>query len=417
MSVLQTTISQIQQEQKDDINTLSLFVKTNFPNTVKALRKIDTEYLKPKRRKGFNLFVRESKKFGDRFYARFTHNGEKIPTKFNTFTNNEKEAVLYIQKNKERLIEEYYSRKNGKLYKSLDNFYDEQINIKEYRRREIDNLLKKKFIPYLKNEKIRDFRQITKNTMLKFQDKLLKSGIRPQTVNNNMKAIKKVLDIFTRQGFLEQNPCEFVKGLKVKDENRVPRGCYELDKIKDVFCKKWKDELSYLLCLLIYTTGMRNSEIKRIKTSEIQLINGYHFIKIEKSKTANGIRLIPLHKKVYEKIRLWGIKNNMGENPLFEVNNKKFTRANNELARRLKVRDEELLRENITFYSGRHYWKTLMSAEGLGEDIEEVWMGHKVSGIVSRLYNHRDKWGKNRMIKKTRQVFSILDRCIFKTKL
>jgi len=417
MSLLKNTISQIQQEQKGDINSLRLFLKANFPDTVKALCQIDTEYLRPKRRKGYNLIVRESKKYGRRLYARLTHNGEKLPTKFNTFTDNEKEAELYIQKNKERLIEEYYSRKNGKLYKSLENFYNEQKNIPEYRRKEIDNLLKKKFIPYLKNEKIRDFGKITKNTMLKFQDKLSKSGIRPQTVNNNMKAIKKVLDIFTRQCLMGQNPCELVKGLKVKDENRVPRGCYELDKIKDVFCRKWKDELSYLLCLLIYTTGMRNSEIKRIKTSDIQIVNGCHFIKIEKSKTANGIRLIPLHKTVYEKIRLYGIKNNMGEKPLFDVNNKKFTRANNELARRLKVSDEELLRENITFYSGRHYWKTLMSAEGLGEDIEEVWMGHKVSGIVSRLYNHRDKWGKNRMLKKTKQMFSILDRCIFKTKL
>jgi hypothetical protein len=86
--------------------------------------------------------------------------------------------------------------------------------------------------------------------MLKFQDNLSKSRIRPQTVNNNLKAVKKVLDIFTRQGLMEQNPCELVKGLKVKDENRVPRGCYELDKIKDVFCRKWKDELSYLVCFV-----------------------------------------------------------------------------------------------------------------------------------------------------------------------
>jgi hypothetical protein len=153
MSVLKSTISKIQKEQQSDINTLRLYLKANFPDTVKALCQIDTEYLRPKRRKGFNLIVRESKKYGRRLYARLTHNGEKIPTKFNTFTDNEQEAELYIQKNKERLIEEYYSRKNGKLYKSLDNFYNEQINIKEYRRREINNLLKKKLYLILKMKK------------------------------------------------------------------------------------------------------------------------------------------------------------------------------------------------------------------------------------------------------------------------
>jgi len=417
MSVLESTILEIREKQQNEIKNIRFYLKTNFPDTIKALCQIDTEVLKPKRRKGYNLVVRESKKYGRRLFARFTHNGQKIPTKFNTFTNNEKEAEIYILKNKERLIEEYYSRKTGKLYRCLNNFYTEQTNFKEKRRREISNVIKNKFVPYLKNEKIIDFGQITKKIMIKFQDILLKSGIRPQTVNNNMKAIKRVFDIFTKQNLMEQNPCELVKCLKVKEENKVPRGCYELEKIKDVFCRKWKDELSYFLCLLIYTTGMRNSEIKRIKLNDIKLINGCYFINIKESKTANGVRQIPLHKNMYEKIRIWGLKNNIGEKPLFDVNDETFSKANKELARRLKVNDEELEKENITFYSGRHYWKTLMRAEGLGEDIEEVWMGHKVSGNVARLYNHQDKQGKTRMIKKAKQMFSILDRCIFKTKL
>jgi hypothetical protein len=46
-----------------------------------------------------------------------------------------------------------------------------------------------------------------------------------------------------------------------------------------------------------------------------------------------------------------------------------------------------------------------MSAEGLGEDIEEIWMGHKVSGNAAKLYNHRDKQGRNRMTKKRDRFF------------
>jgi hypothetical protein len=57
-----------------------------------------------------------------------------------------------------------------------------------------------------------------------------------------------------------------------------------------------------------------------------------------------------------------------------------------------------------------------MSREGLGEDIEEIFMGHKVTGNVAKLYNHRDKHGKQMLAKKAKQVFSILDRCVFKTK-
>ena len=76
--------------------------------------------------------------------------------------------------------------------------------------------------------------------------------------------------------------------------------------------------------------------------------------------------------------------------------------------------NKEYLKENfITFYSGRHFWKTLMNAGGLGEDAEEIFMGHKMSGNVAKLYNHRDKQGQDRIVKKAKQVFAILDNMLF----
>jgi integrase len=160
---------------------------------------------------------------------------------------------------------------------------------------------------------------------------------------------------------------------------------------------------------------MRNCEIKRIKLEDIQAIDGCRFVSVKKSKTPNGVRLAPVHDFVYRKLKAWAVKNRKdSHNLLFDYRNAgPFNFANNELARMLKVSDEELESENITFYSGRHYWKTLMNAEGLGEDIEEIFMGHKVVSNVAKLYNHRDKQGKKMLAKKAAQVFSILDRCIF----
>jgi len=427
MSGLAETISKLREKKPGEIESLRLYVTSNFPDTLNALNQLDTENTKPKRRKGYNLVFVESKKYGRRIYARLSHNGKTLPTKFNTHTGDEREADLFVMKNKERLIDGYLSRKDGKIYKILKSFYEnDQYNLSDRIRKEYAIIIKNKFIPFLQQEKINDFNQISKIVLNKFQVTLLKTGIksekkeykpmRPQSVNNNMKAVRKIFETLTSQNILEINICKLVRDLPVKEENKKPRGCYELERIKDVFARKWKEELSYLLCTLIYATGMRNSEIKRIRFVDIQLIEGCRFIKIKQSKTANGIRLIPLHKSLYEKIKTWAIKNKMGENLLFNVHADKFNRANNDLAKRLKVSDEELERENITFYSGRHYWKTLMSAEGLGEDIEEIWMGHKVSGNVTKLYNHRDKQGKTRMVKKAKHMFSILDRFIFKTK-
>jgi integrase len=130
------------------------------------------------------------------------------------------------------------------------------------------------------------------------------------------------------------------------------------------------------------------------------------------------VRLVPLHEAVYGKLTAWAARNKKNSHSLlFDYRSAApFCRANEELARRLKAGAEELAREHITFYSGRHFWKTLMNAEGLGEDVEEIFMGHKVSSNVAKLYNHRDKQGKHLMVKKAKQVFSILDRRLFNIK-
>jgi hypothetical protein len=54
-----------------------------------------------------------------------------------------------------------------------------------------------------------------------------------------------------------------------------------------------------------------------------------------------------------------------------------------------------------------------MNSGGLGEDIEEIFMGHAVSSDVAKRYNHKDKQGKALMVKKAKRVFSILDKYIF----
>jgi hypothetical protein len=57
-----------------------------------------------------------------------------------------------------------------------------------------------------------------------------------------------------------------------------------------------------------------------------------------------------------------------------------------------------------------------MNAHDLG-DIEEYFMGHKVSRDVSERYNHRDKQGRKRLLTKAREMFKILDKTLFKNRL
>jgi hypothetical protein len=59
----------------------------------------------------------------------------------------------------------------------------------------------------------------------------------------------------------------------------------------------------------------------------------------------------------------------------------------------MEVSEKFLKEQNIAYYSDRRFWKTLMNASKLEDDVEELFMGHRVTSDVAKLYNHHDKHG------------------------
>jgi integrase len=402
---------------------IKAYMAREFPTLMRALRIIDTEYSEPKRRKGFNLVKRENKKHGFLYYVRYSHEGKMIPSKWNTRTKNREEAEQFARENRDRLVGRYLREHDSQGFQIFEKFYEadsEYLACEEKRNRSLSDttrrnyfsVLTTKFLPFLKERGISCYEQVTVKTLSDFQDQYLAAGLRPQTVNDYLKSVKRVFSYLLRKGFIKENPCAHLKSIPVHRRDKKERGCYEIEKLEGVFNKRWPDQKRQLLCLLIYTTGMRNSEIARMRPKDIISLETCRFIDIKESKTENGVRLVPLHERVYRKLKDFS-KGAGPEDRIFKnCTSVTFSDANHELARVLKA-DKEASK-NITFYSGRHFWKTLMNSEGLGEEVEEIFMGHKVSTDVSKLYNHRDKQGKALMIKKAKQVFSILDKRIFR---
>jgi integrase len=439
MMNLAATLVSVKNRQQQDINHLRAYVAGEYPDTIQALKLIDKECTEPKRRKGFNLVKRENKKAGFVYYVRYFHEGKLLPSKWNTHTNLLPEAERFAAENKESIIHGYLNRHTFAMYDFLEKFFEPgspYLASEEKRnrplsakiRRDFHGIMVKKFIPFLKEEKILSFDRVTVKTLSDFQDWLLAGKqpkashvrvglkLKPQTVNSNLTPVRMIFRYLDRKGMIKQNqnPCTMLSRIPVHEEDKTARGCYEVGRLKGVFNHRWENRDWYMLCLFIYTTGMRNSEIQGIKLDDILSIEGCRFIDIKESKTKSGIRLVPLHEKVYQKLIPYARRKGEGNRPFGGFKPADFTLAAAALAKELNSGEEEAA-QNITFYSGRHFWKTLMNSEELGEDIEEIFMGHRVSGDVAKLYNHRDKQGKKRMIKKTKQVFTILERNILNT--
>jgi integrase len=421
------------------LKRLQLEWQEKSPDLFAALRSMDLKVIAhsnaQKNPKRYNLVKRASKKYGFLYYVRYINKGRLIPSKWNTHTNILQEAEEFAQSNRDRIINEYYEKRTTKnaeneLYSILDAYYKKDSSylekdrnrnriIGEKTRSVYHHFITKKFIPFLQEHTIKTFSKVDPPSIANFQDYLLSTGMKPQSINRYLSSVNCVFNHLLIKGIIRENPFDRVKALKMGDKSTEVRGCHEIDKMKGVFKEQWDDDLSYLLCLLIYATGIRNSEIEKIKVKDLIEFDGIQFVDIKESKSKNGIRIVPLHDFVYGKIR--GYIKQAGkrdEDYIFSAHggpnqSTVYSQANSLLGKKLGFSENDLEEQSITFYSGRHFWKTLMNGQGLGENIEEFFMGHKVSGDVSKNYNHKDKQGREKLIEKAKEVFAILDKKLF----
>jgi integrase len=430
-------------DDKKYLERLKKRIEASNPESIKKLKEFSNQFVDPVEPKRFYLERVKSKKLGIVYYVKYLHNGVLVPSHWTTRTNNRELAEKYAVENRERLLSEYFERSTKKSYSEFlsifRNYYSKdspylQIDVKRGRsisedsRITYNNFINKQFIPYLKKHGVKSIEQIDTPFLTRFQNYLLSdkrkngktvAGIKPQTINHYISYISLIFDHLLLEGYVKANPCKSVITIKIKKEDLKITGCYEVNKLKGIFNKKWENEFSYLLCLLMYTTNMRNGEIFRLQLQDLFLIDQYHYINIPESKNQNGVRIVPLHNFVYKKLMSHARKHNKTDY-IFKAASKKLSskvckRAALELAKYAGYSLEDIKKENIRFYSGRHFWKTLMNSENLG-DIEEYFMGHRVSGDIAERYNHRDKQGRKKLLEKTKKVFDILDRKIFTTK-
>jgi integrase len=397
----------------------------------------------------FNLVKVSNKKHGFLYYVRYKGtDGKLLPSKWSTGTASRAEAEAFAAGNREAILEAYFARKNRRppvpapetppgdalpqaaapLYPALENAYkpgsaylaaagNRGRALSQKTRSVYDHFINKRFIPFLKNRGITDFAGVVPPVIFTFQDCLLAEGNKAQTINRYLGAVKAVFNYLSMTGRIRENAFDRVKMLHTGGRNSAaPRGCLEIDQARGVFTTRWANPLHYLLCLMIYSTGLRNSELERVRRKDIIVEDGCYFVSVTKSKSENGIRRVPLHPFVYRRLMEYA-GDMLPESYLFSACGNRnqstlYKEANAALGRRIGMSERQMGKRRITFYSGRHFWKTLMSAEGLG-DVEEYFMGHKVSSDVAKLYNHKDKQGKNMLARKAREVFRILDKRLF----
>jgi len=399
-------------------------LEAEAPDAAKDLREFGKRFAERKPPKYYYLVKYPHKKLVYTWYVKYFDKGILVPSKWATGTNDKDAAAAFAVRNREAILGSYYARKAKKpasLYRLLKNYYEKDSELLQAdakrgrtlcdkRRRACLNVIKKKFIPFIKKNGARAIEDIDTAMLARFQNHLLKTLV-AKSVNDHVSAVRMVFNHLVTTGYAKSNSFAGLPSIR-KGESKAT-GCYEVGKVKGAFDREWENPAHRLLCLLIYSTGMRNGEINRLRLGDLVEMDGVTFVDIKKSKTPNGERKVPLHPFVRERL----IEYAGGRDAVFPQVGKTFEKlcsaANVALGERLGHARETLKGQNIRFYSGRHFWKTLMNSENLGESAEKLLMGHKVHGDIANTYNHLDKVGAEKMAKVAREVFAALDRCLF----
>jgi integrase len=401
----------------------------------KMLSETETE----KSAKNFYLSKQKSKKTGYVYIVRYRDNeGVILKSHWSTGTNIHSKALDFAINNRENILQDYYAKNEAdNLYKTLSEYYNENgseaynLDVKrgdrktlcERNRRQYHAFINKVFIPFMKNEQgKRSLAEIETTDIIALQNKFLSDGIKGQSINKKLSGVKMVYNHFITNGKIKYTP--FIGNINLAGE-ALATGVYELEELKSVFQKPWKDDLSYLLNLVIHSCGLRNDEISNLLVSDITnnfngtIFNNY-FLNVcstIEGKNKNAKRTIPLPPFTDKKLLEYIKKNNRRENDYIfgNLSEEDFETATLLLGSLLGYSETDLDKDhkNIRFYSGRHFYKTMLNAGGLGEDIEEFFMGHRVSNDIKKRYNHKDKIGKENLIKKIALMFAIIDKTIF----
>ena len=410
-------------------------LKQNNLQKVLGIQKLENGGEKRK----YYLVKRPSKKMGYVYQVKLIdqNTGEILPTKYSTGTNDFETAIQWAEKNYKDLLTQYAGKAELKILEKYYSDSGEYWKYEKYDGRKVSHLVLKHrqafmtnhIIPFFQSKKVRSLSQITPIHIKELKNYLSKEqGLTPQTINNNLNSFKKCLLLFRDMGKITNDfsTCDFcVKGSK---EAEKARGIFPVDSLKGIFSKQWKNPLYKTLCQIIYFTGIRNSELLRIQFNDIQKINDLYFLNVRGTKSKNAKRKVAIHNALYKALKSYVKENGIEDGkPIFKgLYNDVFRQANFQMGNLLGFTENQLLEKGICFYSGRHFFKSILAIGNLEKiadipiDFQELFMGHpfreekvkeEKAGIKEYSYKHldSDSIGNDLLYKKGLEVIKVLD--------
>jgi site-specific recombinase XerD len=250
------------------------------------------------------------------------------------------------------------------------------------------------FSTFLKNPPIT---RITTSDVTRWQEHLAKKGNVPRTIDGKVGVIKAIYNFAKKQGYTrEDNPAADRDLLTKKQKQRGGYATFETDEIAlllgcDFFRERLAENSDYTTAVLMgLMTACRVGEITTLRKEHFKHSrNGVPFITIRDSKTAAGIREVPLHPYIYAHLapKLDALKT-PGDR-LFSYAEREGKGSGNAAGKMLarNLESARLTREKLVFHSLRKYTNNELLQNGVNLEHRCQFVGHELDNVNVTTYS------------------------------
>jgi integrase len=250
----------------------------------------------------------------------------------------------------------------------------------------------KAFLRHLGAKTSKDIAVIGPKDIQSFRDNQVKVGKTPQTANLSVKCLSVPFNQARRLGYIQNNPCEAVRSLKVQKKDKAVFSPTQIEEILSVADSEWKGVI-----LLGFYTGARLRDITTLRREHLDFDQGV--ITFIQSKTGKVVR-VPMHQAV--KRCLAPLKNLDPEDPVFPSLVNKGVAGKSGLSSSFKkllqkagIRTKTIRKakgegrnvSDLTFHSLRHTFNSSLANSGISEEIRGRLTGH-ASTSQNQTYTH-----------------------------
>lgn len=263
----------------------------------------------------------------------------------------------------------------------------QQSTVKSYR------VASSEFATFLGNPRIT---KITPSDVTRFQEHLATKGNSIRTIDNKTGAVRALLGFAKKHSYMrEDNPAAGRALMTKKEKRKSGWATFEQSEIEtllssEFFRKRITDDIDYTTAVLMALfTGCRVGEITALKKDQFKRSRkGIPFITIRDSKTAAGIREVPLHPYIFARIapKLDALETPKGK--LFRYAERDGKGSGNAAGKMMK---ENLVaaridRPKLVFHSLRKYTNNELMELGVSLEHRCRFAGHEIENVNVQTY-------------------------------